>query len=410
MSCGCSKKSGCKTRLCKCHTKGTFCGPNCGCGSICIRKNGVVTKVPDSIKAPELIKVHRSVSYDSIPDQLLKVNRHKKVVYTDDGVKKSKSLTNDSSSSSSSIKKIGESNSLFSDPSFRKLPSPSSSTLVVPTNSPVSTKKPIPPKAKKEKEKEKEPIVYFSRSKKEKTKPSFSKPSFSKPVERKESTASFLSSFSFSSGSKKLILDEEEDEEKEKEEDEEEDTEAKINLRRNVSEKSDSTWKHRKNEDVYTHATRSTYESQKKVTEVDHVIEIQILNSTLSRLPVSHRTRLVTDHLKNAANGLTNLNVTTHDINQTKRGPFTAWKNRYYGTTTRDLRTRPLQEFIRISTGASNDSMKKNKQWDNITKQMVLTYEEWSDHNTENTTSSLKTAMEHYLDELHTCFEAMKIL
>lgn len=92
----------------------------------------------------------------------------------------------------------------------------------------------------------------------------------------------------------------------------------------NVTGLAEEVWNYRGGVDAYSGGTRR--EVNNKAPEVDHVTEVQILNiawcSALKKAPVAARTRAAKGRLQHIVNDVQNLNVTTHAINQAKKGPF----------------------------------------------------------------------------------------
>jgi hypothetical protein len=89
------------------------------------------------------------------------------------------------------------------------------------------------------------------------------------------------------------------------------------------------TWRYRTNKDLYTGLTRSDSEREGKI-QVDHVVEIQVLNLVHSRTAFLARcTRASERVLQRVVNSAVNLNCTTLDINQKKKGPIGTWVNEY---------------------------------------------------------------------------------
>ena len=108
--------------------------------------------------------------------------------------------------------------------------------------------------------------------------------------------------------------------------------EASLVLRESVTGKSREVWAHRGYVDAYCGATRAATEKP----QVDHCLEVQLAEVALVRTYSSERgssaqsmaTSQACELLRDALNGLVNLNVTSAKINQAKRGPFTAALNR----------------------------------------------------------------------------------
>ena len=94
----------------------------------------------------------------------------------------------------------------------------------------------------------------------------------------------------------------------------------------NVNTQAVAVWESRGDRDAYSGARRAVVSSQSP--EVDHVMEVQVVNvawcSSLKAAPPAANTRSAAkDRIQKFINGVPNLNVTTHAINQSKKGPFT---------------------------------------------------------------------------------------
>ena len=126
----------------------------------------------------------------------------------------------------------------------------------------------------------------------------------------------------------------------------------RLALREAVTAKADVVWRARGGTDVYTGAARVDTERP----QVDHCLEVQLAEFALVRTynaehaqPGSMATAQAAELLRDALNGVGNLNVTSAKINQAKRGPFTAALNRLRSER---LRTVPLEQLARQGRGA----------------------------------------------------------
>ena len=140
-------------------------------------------------------------------------------------------------------------------------------------------------------------------------------------------------------------------------------------LRDNVKSMTEQTWRHRDFVDLYT-KTRKT-DVQKHSPEVDHVWECQIIDSVNARvvgdLP-AFRTRGAQTALKSLFNGVENLNVTTHAVNQAKKGPFSRWLHKY----NEGSKGKSVEEHARESCPELVDS----GVWSNISQSAVKVWDE----------------------------------
>ena len=94
-------------------------------------------------------------------------------------------------------------------------------------------------------------------------------------------------------------------------------------LRKGVTDLAPQVWKYRNDQDVY----RFKNELETKLPEVDHCIEIQLLNDAFINCKPNGRP-LIYSLVKDKVNGIENLNVTTHEVNQAKKGPITSFISR----------------------------------------------------------------------------------
>ena len=141
-------------------------------------------------------------------------------------------------------------------------------------------------------------------------------------------------------------------------------------LRDNVSKLTDKIWTYRDNVDAYTKISRQKYsDSVAAAMENDHVWEIQVLEAAQSSLGPAYNTRAVTSNLKIIANNVCNLNVTTKELNQAKKGPFTLWC-RNYGTPAVPI---SLDDAIDRTSSHYGRKMKDLGYWDNVKKEVVKT-------------------------------------
>lgn len=139
-------------------------------------------------------------------------------------------------------------------------------------------------------------------------------------------------------------------------------------LRGSVTEKADAVWANRRR-DLYTLKKRE----DTKDPEVDHILEIQFLRLALDH--ASHKAQTQPSgaevkQLHSKVNGLLNLNVTTHALNQKKRGPFTSWCNNEKKETARPL---SLYQFA-VTSFADYDQFAKH--WALIEGAVVRAYDD----------------------------------
>lgn len=113
--------------------------------------------------------------------------------------------------------------------------------------------------------------------------------------------------------------------------------EQSLGLRQGVHHLADAVWLSRDGRDAYTHSGRDAVVVARP--QVDHVLEVQLAEHALVHAMrevgagadggyISMAAAQSAQTLRDALNGVSNLNVTTARVNQAKRGPFTAAMNR----------------------------------------------------------------------------------
>ena len=145
-------------------------------------------------------------------------------------------------------------------------------------------------------------------------------------------------------------------------------------LREPVTTKTAAVWTHRQDTDVYSGARKQATEKP----QVDHILECQLTELALARtFQCGRQTRLksmataqATEWLRNAVNGLDNLNVTSTKINQAKKGPITAALNRIQGG---QLRNVSIQQMARQGRGRW---MLEDGTWSRIEAAVVASFDE----------------------------------
>ena len=140
-------------------------------------------------------------------------------------------------------------------------------------------------------------------------------------------------------------------------------------VRGQVDVMSAQTWRHREDQDLYTKQLRRVVETL--TPEVDHVWECQIINfvnSQVVRDNPAYRTRAMQNILRIVMNGVQNLNVTTHEVNQKRKGPYSRWIHRHEDGNTQG---KSLEEHARESCPGLVDS----GVWANITGGVVKVWD-----------------------------------
>ena len=137
--------------------------------------------------------------------------------------------------------------------------------------------------------------------------------------------------------------------------------------------------------------------------EVDHVIECQILNHAHATACGEHRvTRAVTKQTSRFVNSQYNLNVTTHDINQAKKGPFM----RFLNQVAKGQPTQPLEESARESCPDLVD----DGHWARIQSSIVRVYGELEQEKAEIRDLPVQNHVDSLLGEIHQLMGQMEIL
>jgi hypothetical protein len=150
--------------------------------------------------------------------------------------------------------------------------------------------------------------------------------------------------------------------------------ERALALRESVTQKADAVWAHRGGVDLYTGASKSSTD----VAQVDHCLEVQLGELALVRAfgddraagTQSMATAQATELLRDALNGLDNLNVTSKKVNQAKRGPITAAINRLRDER---LRSVPIRQLVKQGRGSW--MLEDGGPWPAIERAVVAAYD-----------------------------------
>ena len=150
-------------------------------------------------------------------------------------------------------------------------------------------------------------------------------------------------------------------------------TMSSYDLREDVSRRKEDTWKHRKGTDMYT----GKIEAKTHHQQVDHVLEIQIFkcafSSSVKEIKKAADRACVEGKIRNYANNVFNLNVTTREINQAKKGPIMSFINRW--TADHDFRHLDLDDLAKRSSSLVMKEMWDDGRWARVKRAMVRTYE-----------------------------------
>lgn len=166
----------------------------------------------------------------------------------------------------------------------------------------------------------------------------------------------------------------------------------------NILAQVDSVWSLRGEKDVYTSTKRRIYETKRVTTQVDHVLEIQLLNfaweegvANNPQLPVkltrALRSNKARELSEDRANNVDNLNVTLRYINQQKKGPFTRFLNAHRKVVDNGATQRlALDEHISGWRKANKHQPKlvTGNEWGNIKRTVVRAFDDMVDKKEED--------------------------
>ncbi len=177
-------------------------------------------------------------------------------------------------------------------------------------------------------------------------------------------------------------------------------------IRLDVNSLKSQTWRHRDDRCMYTLMKQKEMKSKEIDEEVDHVIECQILElaNEISGAEIgpSYRTRGTQENLRAMFNNVSNLNVTTHFVNQKKKGPFEKWcHDKKAGGSSRTL------EDILPSSKAK--VLRDDGTWDRIEKSMVKVYDELEEDTKSIRAAAQRAHAERILEEVKTMISQMGI-
>ena len=153
-----------------------------------------------------------------------------------------------------------------------------------------------------------------------------------------------------------------------------------LGLRESVTRLGCDVWTARAGIDAYTGKSRAQVDAS--VPQVDHVLEVQLAEHALiyavnathtSAARPSLSTACGAQRLREALNGVSNLNVTSKRVNQAKRGPFTAAMNRVRAAETRgSMRLVTLEQLARQGKARW---LVDDGTWAKIEREVVCSYD-----------------------------------
>ena len=178
-------------------------------------------------------------------------------------------------------------------------------------------------------------------------------------------------------------------------------------VRMNVSGMAEQVWRHRHQIDLYTQLSPPLVLAAPGGAEVDHVWECQLINDANKEVsgnggPAS-RTRAVQGVARHLFNGAENLNVTTHAVNQNKKGPFTRWRNQ----RAKDGRA-TMDELVRETAGGKG--LVDEGHWARITRSVVAVWDELDQRKEHIRAARAREHADAVLRSMHFMMEKMEFV
>jgi len=173
-------------------------------------------------------------------------------------------------------------------------------------------------------------------------------------------------------------------------------------LRKGVTSMREAVWEARENRDMYTGLKRS--QMKKEDQNVDHVLEIQLIEYATLEI-VSRNAELVRTFRDIISEPL-NLNVTRRQVNQAKRGPFTAALNRL---KKRDGALREIS-VAQLARAGKAKVLVDDGTWANVESEIALSYEAFQKRVGEaRLTRAQDRITSEAMDSLHATLEKIQI-
>ena len=145
-----------------------------------------------------------------------------------------------------------------------------------------------------------------------------------------------------------------------------------VNLRSSSLPAAARIWEYNDDEDKYQNKKRTRIRGD---IERDHVIEVQLLEHAFNTMPCANRTRNAQTEIYSVINDVVNLNNTTHDINQKKKGPFTAALNDMKAQGG-NFHTCRRSGFINTYVTEKHMALRDSGNWSRIKEQIVQRHDE----------------------------------
>lgn len=171
-------------------------------------------------------------------------------------------------------------------------------------------------------------------------------------------------------------------------------------------------WTYRNNNDAYSSYTNETIVQLSP--EIDHVFEIQLLNTAFNMFQNDIEIRNVTRYEKSVAlalaNCVNNTNITTQSINASKKGPFTRAKNDLIKRDYEFESCPGVDSYIYTTGGRRRTALYTGiscQNWKNIKNEVIHSYDHIAESVQNEFSSESRAAL--FADHLHTVFMSLKL-
>jgi hypothetical protein len=173
--------------------------------------------------------------------------------------------------------------------------------------------------------------------------------------------------------------------------------------RKNVSRLRNEVWDTRNGCDAYTGSSRNALAENQQ--NVDHVLEVQLVHFAAEEQLSAHRG--LAERMCEVVNKPINLNVTSREINQAKKGPFTAALNRL---RKKDGCLRPICVEQLARSGRAKWLVDQGH-WSLIEKEVVLSYDAVEESlQNERLTRAHAKALTLAMENLHATLEKLQLM
>lgn len=171
-------------------------------------------------------------------------------------------------------------------------------------------------------------------------------------------------------------------------------------------------WGFREDRDVYSHHTRHSIFGFSP--EKDHVLEIQLIDAAYFYYTAqAHgvQTRQEHSRIQELANCVENTNVTTRNINRSKKGPFTCAKNDLMKNDFESMRCGGVDSYFYKKNGsriANKYPGLSATNWESIKREVVISYDHMNDKI--NKAIHVERNAEIFQDAFHEVFMSLHIV